>query len=77
MDANGNVVEVEEEVAFESSPDAVKQGLQAQAGKGKIGKVEGLTKHGKLVAYEAEVTTGANKAEIQIGPDGNRLAHKQ
>src|SRR5262249_16274626 len=48
MDASGNVVEVEEEVAFEKLPAEVKAGLEAKAGNGKIGKVESLTKKGKL-----------------------------
>lgn len=77
IDANGKVLEVEEEVAFDSLPDAVKQGLQAKAGKGKIGKVESLTKNGKLVAYEAKVATGTKKSEVQVGPDGKPLAHEE
>jgi hypothetical protein len=77
IDTNGNVVEIEEEIAFDSLPDGVKQGLQAKAGKGKIGKVESLTKHGELVAYEAKVTTGTRKSEIQVGPDGKPLAHEE
>lgn len=70
IDAQGNVVEVEEEVAVESLPVALRDALQAKAGKGKLVKVESLTKHGKLVAYEAQVTTNGKKSEIQVGPDG-------
>ena len=77
MDANGKVVEIEEEVPLDSLIDAVKQGLQDRAGKGKIGKVESLTKNGKLVAYEAQVKTGTKKSEIQVGPDGKQLAHEE
>jgi hypothetical protein len=77
IDTNGKVVEVEEEVPFDSLTDAVKQGLQAKAGKGKLGKVESLTKSGKLVAYEAKVTTGTKKSEVQVGPDGKPLAHEE
>ena len=57
--------------------DAVKQGLQAKAGKGKLGKIESLTEGGKLVAYEAKVTTGTKKSEVQVGPDGKPLAHEE
>ena len=77
MDASGKIVEVEEEVALDSLPDAVKRGLQAKAGKGKIGKVESLTKGGKVVAYEAQVSNGAKKQEVQVGPDGKSLAHEE
>ena len=40
-------------------------------------KVESLTKHDQLVAYEAQVTTGGKKSEIQVGPDGGRLTHPE
>ena len=77
MDKDGNIVEVEEEVAIASLPAAVKEGLTRAAGRGTIGKVESLTKRGKLVAYEAVVKTGARRREIQVGPDGKRLAHPE
>ncbi|HEY3972845.1 MAG TPA: hypothetical protein VGM18_07560 [Candidatus Sulfotelmatobacter sp.] len=77
MDSTGAVVEVEEQVALDSLPAAVKKGLQAKAGKGKIVKVESLTKHEKLVAYEAKVQTGGKKSEIQVGPDGKPLDHEE
>jgi hypothetical protein len=77
IDVNGAVVEVEEQVAFDSLPLAVKEGLQAKAGAGKILKVESLTKHDKLVAYEAKVETDGKKKEIQVGPDGKSLAHEE
>lgn len=77
MDLTGAVVEVEEEVPLESLPLAVKQGLQAKAGQGKIVHVESITKHEKLVAYEADVATGAKKSEVQVGPDGKPLDHQE
>lgn len=77
MDASGTVVEVEEEVAFDSLSPEVKAGLQAKAGKGKIVKVESLTKKGKLVAYEAKVTTDGKRSEVQVGPDGKPLDHEE
>jgi hypothetical protein len=77
MDPTGAVVEVEEEVGLDSLPAAVKEGLQAKAGKGKLVKVESLTKHDKLVAYEAQVRTGAKKSEVQVGPDGKPLDHEE
>ena len=77
MDPAGAVVEVEEEVALDSLPAAVKDGLQAKAGGGKLMKVESLTKHDKLVAYEAHVSTGGKKSEVQVGPDGKPLDHEE
>jgi uncharacterized membrane protein YkoI len=77
MDEEGRVVEVEEEVAMDSLPPAVKEGITKAAGAGTIIKVESLTKNGKLVAYEAAVKTGTKRSEIQVGPDGNKLAHPE
>jgi hypothetical protein len=77
MDANGNVVEVEEEVAIDALPGDVQEALKKAAGSGKLGKVESLTKRGKLVAYEAVVRTNGKKSEIQVGPQGEKLDHEE
>jgi uncharacterized membrane protein YkoI len=77
MDANGVVMEVEEEVSMESLSPEIKAGLQAKAGKGKMTKVESITKKGKLVAYEAKVMTDGKKSEVQVGPDGKPLDHEE
>jgi hypothetical protein len=77
IDANGAIVEVEEEVAMDSLPAEVKAGLQAKAGEGKLVKVETITKKDKLVAYEAQVTKGSKKSEVQVGPDGKPLDHEE
>ena len=77
MTADGSVVEVEEQVALDSLSPEVKAGLLAKAGKGKILKVESLTKKDKLVAYEAKIETDGKKSEIQVGPDGKPLDHEE
>jgi hypothetical protein len=77
MSADGSIVEIEEQVAFDSLSPEVKAGLQAKAGKGKILKVESLTKKDKLVAYEAAVETNGKKSEVQVGPDGKPLSHEE
>jgi hypothetical protein len=77
IDTNGAIVEVEEEVAIDALPAGVKAGLQAKAGEGKLVKVETLTKQDKLVAYEAQVTKGGKKSEVQVGPDGKPLDHEE
>ncbi len=75
--ADGTVVEIEEQVVLDSLSADVKAGLQTKAGKGKILKVESLTKKGKLVAYEAKVDTNGKKSEVQVGPDGKPLDHEE
>jgi hypothetical protein len=77
IDPTGAVVEVEEQVDLASLPAAVQSGLQAKAGSGKVGKVESITKHDKLVAYEAKVMTNGKRSEVQVGPDGKPLDHEE
>jgi uncharacterized membrane protein YkoI len=73
MDGQGNVVEVEEEVSFDSLPSTVQDALKKRAGGGAITIVESLTKNGQLVAYEAHVKHGLRRSEIQVGPNGEKL----
>ena len=75
--ADGSVMEIEEEVALDSLPAPVRDGLKQRAGRGRITKVESLTKHGAIVAYEAQVRTGTKRSEVQVGPDGKPLAHPE
>lgn len=77
MNKNGNVVEVEEEVPMDSLPAAVQEGLRKAAGAGTIEKTESLTKAGKLVAYEGHVKTRTKRFEIQVGPNGEKLARPE
>ena len=72
---DGTVIEVEQQVAMGELPGSVRDALLAEAGSGKITKIESLTKQGKLVAYEAQVHRAGKHSEIQVGPDGKRLAH--
>lgn len=78
---DGRVLEIEEEVAMDKLPSAVRDGLTGKAGKGTIGKVESLTKYRSqawtLVAYEAQVVTSGKHSEIQVGPDGKSLKHEE
>ena len=77
MAPDGTVLEVEEQVDFDKLPAAVKEGLQAKAGKGKIAKVESIVKQGALVAYEAKVLTAGKRSEVQVGSDGKPLDHEE
>ena len=77
IDETGVVIEVEEQVQLDELPAPVRDGLKNKAGDGKITKVESLTKHGKVVAYEAQVLTGSKKTEVQVGPGGKPLDHEE
>lgn len=74
IDPQGRVLEVEEQVAADELPANVFHGLSAQASKGKISKIESLSRNGRIVAYEAQVI-GGKHAEIHVGPDGQKLNH--
>jgi len=73
IDADGNVVEVEEQVSMDSLPADVQDALKKGAGNGTIIVIESLTKNGQLVAYEAHVKHGRKRSEIQVGPNGEKL----
>jgi hypothetical protein len=75
--SDGRVVEVEEAVAMDALSPEVRAGLMAKAATGKITKIESVTKGGKIVAYEALVMTAGKRSEIQVGPDGGKLAHEE
>lgn len=77
IDKDGNVVEIEEEVALASLTPAVQDALKQAAHGGTIQVVESLTKGGNLVAYEAQVKHGKKRSEIQVGPNGETLKHPQ
>jgi hypothetical protein len=77
MDVDGAVLEIEEQVDLHDVPARVADGLKAKAGKGKIIKIESITKGDKLVAYEAQVMIGGRKSEVQVGPDGKPLSHEE
>ena len=77
IDVHGAVVEVEEQIELAAVPPAVREGLQARANKGKIVKVETLTKKGNLVAYEAEIVKNGRKTEVQVSPGGKPLDHEE
>jgi hypothetical protein len=77
MDSDGSILEVEEQVAIDSLPEEIRAGLQAKAGNGQLLKVESITKHDKLVAYEAQVRSSGKRSEVQVGPDGKPLDHEE
>jgi hypothetical protein len=77
IDSKGQVVEIEREISLDTLPFAVRTAIQAKAGKGTVKKVESLTKHSKLVAYEAQVVTDGKQSEIQVGPGGESLAREE
>src|SRR5260370_212590 len=73
IDPQGNVIEVEEEVALSSLSEAVQKGIKDGAGRGQILKVESVSKGGKVEKYEALVKTAGKKSEVQVDTDGKLI----
>jgi hypothetical protein len=73
IDPTGAIVEIEEEVAVESLPPAVRTEIQKRAGAGRITSIESITKNNAIVAYEAHVRSGKKSQEIKVDPEGRLI----
>ena len=71
FDASGKLVEVEEEIAIDKLPPAVRNAIEKAATGGKLNKVESVTK-GSVITYEASITKGGKKSEILFNADGTK-----
>lgn len=69
LDTAGALLSVEEPVAIDAVPAAVKATLDKLSAGGKIKSVESVTK-GKTVSYEAVIVKGLKKSEVMVGADG-------
>jgi len=76
INANGAIVLVEEEVAWEQLPEAVRAAIEKGAEGGKILHVESLTRNNAIESYEGHVRKGWRKLEIRVDPEGNPIAAK-
>ncbi len=72
IDAAGSVIEMEEEVALESIPDAAQAAIKKAAGSGQITKVEKVS-GGKETAYEAGLRKNGKRSEVKVSADGRLL----
>jgi uncharacterized membrane protein YkoI len=70
LDAKGNLIEVEEEVAMDAVPAAVKTALEAH---GKIIKVETVTKGKAPATYEGVVEKNGKKSEVAVDASGKKI----
>jgi uncharacterized membrane protein YkoI len=70
FDSKGALLAAEEETPIDSIPAAAKAALEKKAAGGKITVVETITK-GKVVTYEAQITSKAGKkSEYQVDAKG-------
>ena len=73
IDASGSVLEIEEETKFSSLPGPVQNEMQKRIGKGRIQKLESITRGGQLSSFEATVLIAGKKKEIKFAADGKPL----
>jgi hypothetical protein len=66
----GDVLEIEQQVDAAALPSPVATALAKAATGGKLGKVESLTRQGKLISYESTVEKGGKHREVAFSPDG-------
>ena len=77
IDPTGAIALVEEEVAWDSVPAAVRAAIEKLAEGGKILLVETLSRNSKVEVYEAHVRRGWWKEmEFKVDPDGNPIIEK-
>jgi hypothetical protein len=69
----GDVLEIEQQVAPASLPPAVAAAFTKAAGGGTLGKVESLTRQGQLIAYESTIVKGGRHRELAFRPDGTAM----
>jgi hypothetical protein len=70
IDTGGTVVTVEQQVPFDSLPDAVKAALREKAGTSRIVLVESVKERDRPLVYEAHLMRAGRRSEIKVGPDG-------
>ena len=68
--ATGDVLEVEQQVDPATLPPPVAAAFAKAATGGKLGKVESLTRQGKLISSESTVEKSGKHHELAFRPDG-------
>jgi hypothetical protein len=68
--AGGDVIAIQEEVAWDDLASAVQEGIRNAAGGGKIGKAHSVTQGGDVVGYGADVERDGKTIHVEVGPNG-------
>jgi len=69
LEADGTIVEIEEEITASDLPAAVKATIQKNFPSDKIEKAEKITR-GSTEEYELQLLAGKTTREVVVGPDG-------
>ena len=71
--ADGTLVSVQQEMAWDKVPAAVQTDFTNVTGKGKLGPVSSITKDGTIVAYEAMLHVDGRMNHVQVKPHAPAL----
>ena len=69
MDQDGNVLSVEQEMAWSELPGDVQKDFSNVTGKGKLEAVSSVSREGKIVAYESTLATNGKRAHVRVVPN--------
>lgn len=68
MDTDGNILSVEQEVAWNDLPAEVQKDFSSTSSKGKLGAVSTVSENGNLVAYKAVLIVNGVRNHVQVKP---------
>ena len=71
--ADGTLVSVQQEMAWDKVPADVQTDFTNVSGKGKLGPVSSITKDGKIVTYEAKLEKDGRMNHVQVKPHATAL----
>jgi hypothetical protein len=74
MDADGNVLSLEQEVGWNELPADVQKNFESVSSKGKLGAVSTVSTNGAIVAYEAVLVQGGVRNHVRVKPNAADLA---
>ena len=73
LDSQGKLVSVEEEVALDSIPAAVRAAIQKKVAGGKLERVEAITAGSKVTWEASFANPKGKKQEFQVAADGSAV----
>jgi len=74
VDTHGTLLEVEEATTIDAIPSAAKAGIMNRVGRGRLTRVEVITKPGRAPLFEAGYIDAKGKTrEIQVEADGSAV----
>jgi hypothetical protein len=68
MDSEGNVLSVEQEVAWSELPADVQKNFSSVSSKGKLGAVSTVSESGAVVAYVAVLVVNGERHQVRVKP---------